>query len=43
VFDGGLFDYEFGLGRYFGGNIKKTDLAGELLVDFDRVYPLHCE
>ena len=31
------------VGGILDGNIKKTDLLGELLVDFVRVYPLHCE
>ena len=40
---GGYLIMNLALGGIFGGNIKKTDLLGELLVDFVRVYPLHCE
>ena len=40
---GGYLIMNLALGGIFGGNIKKTDLLGELLVDFVRVYPLPCE
>ena len=31
------------VGGILGGNIKKTDLLSQLLVDYVRVYLLHCE
>ena len=40
---GGYLILNLALGGILGGNIKKTDLLGELLVDYVRVYPLHCK
>jgi hypothetical protein len=31
------------LGGSLGGKIRKSDLPGNLLVDYVRVYPLDCE
>ena len=31
------------VGGILRGNIKKTDLLSQLLVDYGRVYLLHCE
>jgi hypothetical protein len=31
------------LGGTLGGDIKKSDLPGELVVDYVRAYPLGCD